>query len=166
LNRVEGVGCSSGRATNNVGVAGVGVHSFLAYPSFKSLASLAIIFDNSAVFDSCIIIVLISIHLLSTMYSNNVDWGHTLVQYAPVAIPVLTILYVASLYLYRLYLHPLAGYPGPKLAAISNWYEFYYDVIQHGKFTAHIQELHEEYGMYHFILSAFFPINVCNCVSW
>ena len=37
-------------------------------------------------------------------------------------------------------------YPGPKLAAVSNSYEFYYDVIQEGRFTFHIQELHEKYG--------------------
>ena len=54
--------------------------------------------------------------------------------------------YVVLLYLYRLTLHPLAKFPGPKLAAISNWYEFYYDVMLHGKFTEHIQKLHKQYG--------------------
>jgi hypothetical protein len=55
-------------------------------------------------------------------------------------------LYVTSLYLYRLFFHPLARYPGPKLAAATNWYEFYYDVIQEGGFTHQIQELHKQYG--------------------
>lgn len=58
----------------------------------------------------------------------------------------LLFLYVASLYLYRLVLHPLAKYPGPKLAAATNWYEFYYDVIKQGGFTHHIQDLHKQYG--------------------
>ena len=35
---------------------------------------------------------------------------------------------------------------GPTLAALSNWYEFYYDVTLQGKFTFHIQELHKKYG--------------------
>jgi len=60
---------------------------------------------------------------------------------------VLFVLYVISLYLYRLLLHPLRKYPGPKLAAVSNWYEFYYDVIQEGAFTFHIQDLHKQYGL-------------------
>ena len=55
--------------------------------------------------------------------------------------------YIIGLYLYRLLFHPLAKFPGPKLAAISNWYEFYWDVLQHGKFTEHIQDLHKQYGM-------------------
>lgn len=56
-------------------------------------------------------------------------------------------LYLAFLVTQRLLLSPLAKFPGPRLAALTNWYEFYYDVIQQGKFTAHIQELHRIYGM-------------------
>ncbi|KAE8444925.1 hypothetical protein EG329_014052 [Mollisiaceae sp. DMI_Dod_QoI] len=47
---------------------------------------------------------------------------------------------------YRLYFHPLAGFPGSKLAAASLWYEFYYDVILRGKFMWKVQEMHKEYG--------------------
>ena len=46
----------------------------------------------------------------------------------------------------RLILSPLAGIPGPKLAALTSWYEFYYDVIKPGKFVWKIKDLHEEYG--------------------
>ncbi|MCJ1479035.1 hypothetical protein MMC13_007719 [Lambiella insularis] len=46
----------------------------------------------------------------------------------------------------RLFLTPLALIPGPKLAALTSWYEFYYDVIRPGKFVWKIQELHKEYG--------------------
>jgi hypothetical protein len=60
---------------------------------------------------------------------------------------LLLLVYLVGLGAYRLYLSPLARYPGPKLAALSNWYEFYYDVILQGNFTFHIQELHKQYGM-------------------
>ncbi|QDS72870.1 hypothetical protein FKW77_007434 [Venturia effusa] len=60
-------------------------------------------------------------------------------------IVALSSLYVVSLYLYRLIFHPLAKFPGPTLAAATNWYEFYYDVIQQGAFTGHIKDLHDQY---------------------
>lgn len=59
-----------------------------------------------------------------------------------------SIIYAAAVTFDRLVLSPLAAFPGPKLAALTNWYEFYYDVIQQGQFTFKIQELHKKYGMY------------------
>lgn len=54
--------------------------------------------------------------------------------------------YLVSLALYRLYFSPLAKFPGPRLAALTNWYEFYYDVVREGEFTWQIQKLHRVYG--------------------
>jgi hypothetical protein len=59
-----------------------------------------------------------------------------------------TLTYYATLVFYRLFLHPLARYPGPKLAAISRWYEAYYDVVLNGKYTKKIAELHKIYGLF------------------
>ena len=47
---------------------------------------------------------------------------------------------------YRLYFHPLAKFPGPKLAALTGWYEFYHDIIHRGCFIWKLQELHDRYG--------------------
>lgn len=55
--------------------------------------------------------------------------------------------YLLALAFHRLYLDPLAKFPGPKLAALSRWYEFYYDVVLRGQFTFHVKELHQRYGM-------------------
>lgn len=46
------------------------------------------------------------------------------------------------------FIHPLSGFPGPKLAAVSRWYEAYYDVVQNGQYTFKILKLHKEYGRY------------------
>jgi len=54
--------------------------------------------------------------------------------------------YLVGLALYRLYFSPLARFPGPKLAALTLWYEFYYDVIKRGRYTWKIAELHKQYG--------------------
>ncbi|KUI67265.1 Trichodiene oxygenase [Cytospora mali] len=55
--------------------------------------------------------------------------------------------YYGTLVFYRLFLHPLARFPGPKLAAISRWYEAYYDLIQGGQYTPKIVELHKQYDL-------------------
>lgn len=55
-------------------------------------------------------------------------------------------LYYLTLAVYRLYLHPLARFPGPKLAALTRWYEGYYDLYQSGQYTFKIAELHKQYG--------------------
>ncbi|KAH8896133.1 putative cytochrome P450 [Thozetella sp. PMI_491] len=56
------------------------------------------------------------------------------------------LLYVAFLVIYRFALSPIAGFPGPKIAAATAWYEFYYDVIKPGQYYRKINELHDRYG--------------------
>ena len=56
--------------------------------------------------------------------------------------------YCTGVVIYRLYLHPLANFPGPKLAAATLWYEFYYDVNKKGSYIWKVKELHEQYGIH------------------
>ncbi|KAK2756502.1 hypothetical protein FQN54_005395 [Arachnomyces sp. PD_36] len=54
--------------------------------------------------------------------------------------------YIVFLYIYRLYFSPLARFPGPKLAAISAWYEAYYEIVLQGRYSFKIAKLHDVYG--------------------
>jgi hypothetical protein len=70
--------------------------------------------------------------------------------FTPTAVAACTVLafalYYAGLVIYRLYFHPLAKFPGSKIAATSLWYEFYYNVVLRGKFMWKLQEMHAKYG--------------------
>lgn len=56
-------------------------------------------------------------------------------------------LYFSSLAVYRLYLSPLAKFPGPKLAALTSWVEIYYEISgEGGKFCFEYAKWHEQYG--------------------
>ncbi|RAO64210.1 uncharacterized protein BHQ10_000222 [Talaromyces amestolkiae] len=54
----------------------------------------------------------------------------------------------AALAIYRLCFSPLAlaRVPGPKIAAITAWYEFYWDCVQQGRYLFKIEQMHQKYG--------------------
>lgn len=54
--------------------------------------------------------------------------------------------YFLITWIHRLYFSPIAKFPGPKLAALTFWYEGYWDIIRQGRYTWKIQELHRQYG--------------------
>ncbi|CAI7605546.1 unnamed protein product [Penicillium pancosmium] len=54
--------------------------------------------------------------------------------------------YLAVQTVYRLYFHPLRKFPGPKLAAATSAYEFYFNALKGGKFIWEIERLHQIYG--------------------
>jgi hypothetical protein len=54
--------------------------------------------------------------------------------------------YLSILIYYRLFLSPLAKFPGPRLAAATGLYEAYFQFIKGGKFTWEIERLHRKYG--------------------
>ncbi|KAF1735461.1 Trichodiene oxygenase [Beauveria bassiana] len=56
------------------------------------------------------------------------------------------LVYAVCLGVYRLWYSPIAHLPGPKLAALTQYYEFFYDIVLGGQYTFRIVEMHEEYG--------------------
>lgn len=61
---------------------------------------------------------------------------------------VLGCLWLGATVAYRLFFSPIAGVPGPRLAALTGWYETYYDCVKQGRFWREIEKMHEEYGTY------------------
>ncbi|KAH8665831.1 cytochrome P450 [Tricladium varicosporioides] len=57
-----------------------------------------------------------------------------------------SVLVLLSQAVWRLVFSPIAGFPGPKLAALTYWYEFYYDIVLGGQYLFKMIELHKQYG--------------------
>ena len=53
---------------------------------------------------------------------------------------------LTSTAVYRRYFHPLAGVPGPLLAAVTRLYALYFNVVKDGSFYLEIERLHSIYG--------------------
>jgi len=53
---------------------------------------------------------------------------------------------VAGGAIYRLLFHPLARFPGPKLAAVTTLYEGFYDIVYQGKYIWQIEKMHKKHG--------------------
>ncbi|KAK7627825.1 hypothetical protein BKA81DRAFT_406074 [Phyllosticta paracitricarpa] len=60
--------------------------------------------------------------------------------------PALVLLWLAAVALYRMTLHPLAGIPGPKLAAISGLHEAWWSAVKRGRYLLKYDQMHEDYG--------------------
>ncbi|KIK58196.1 hypothetical protein GYMLUDRAFT_171188 [Collybiopsis luxurians FD-317 M1] len=55
--------------------------------------------------------------------------------------------YIGGSTFYRLFLHPLSEFPGPTLAALSEGYAAYFNLIKGGRWIAELDRLHKIYGI-------------------
>ncbi|KAK6432626.1 hypothetical protein LTR95_011207 [Oleoguttula sp. CCFEE 5521] len=80
------------------------------------------------------------------MHEYSGDRSVSPTSLALLLLPVASVAALIYTAVYRLYLSPLAKFPGPRLAALSSAYTFYYDVVKRGKLPFELKRLHEEYG--------------------
>ena len=53
-----------------------------------------------------------------------------------------------GLVVYRLQFYPLAYIPGPKIAAATRWFKFYYDILKYPfrQYMYKVNRMHQQYG--------------------
>jgi hypothetical protein len=76
-------------------------------------------------------------------YLSFVSYGQACLGFG-----IVWFLYVLYVSICRLFFHPLRYVPGPKLAALTQWVETYYECFKSpgGQFMWEYQKWHEKYG--------------------
>lgn len=86
----------------------------------------------------------------SPLMDDGTNWTYQLLSHWPNILHGLLVVGVISQLwkaFYRLYLHPLAHIPGPRLASVSSLYGFYYNYIHDGTYSKIFPGLHKKYGI-------------------
>lgn len=85
-------------------------------------------------------------------FSSLLHTSNFKIQLVTAVIAVVLIARCLWLVVSRLYFSPLSKFPGPKLAALTTWYEAWYDLFSKkhggrgGQFAFRIKWMHEQYG--------------------
>ena len=76
-------------------------------------------------------------------YSANMD--HSLLLSPAKLLLVISgvsLIYLLSIFTHRLYFHRLSKFSGPWYAALTHWYQFYFDVVKRGRFPWELERMH------------------------
>lgn len=85
-------------------------------------------------------VLLTSIDNMASEHSDSVSLGTV------ISLALLVCTWPIVLVVYRLYFSPIAGFPGPRIAAATGWYEFYYQFWLNGQYIFEIEKMHQKYG--------------------
>ncbi|PGH29639.1 hypothetical protein GX50_07597 [[Emmonsia] crescens] len=85
--------------------------------------------------------IILSEFTLPHLYAFPTTW-----LLAITLISATTVSYMVAVAICRIYFHPLAHIPGPRLAAATHLYVFYHNGIRGGKLHLQTEKLHRRYG--------------------
>lgn len=83
-------------------------------------------------------------HGIRELYIGGIHIQYSHSEVIAVASAVLFVVYSLRA-IYRLYFHPLAKIPGPRIAALTTWYRFYREIK--GEFPWKIREFQKKYDL-------------------
>ncbi|KAF7196463.1 Cytochrome P450 monooxygenase [Pseudocercospora fuligena] len=83
---------------------------------------------------------------MNLLAADSMTHFHVSPSSALLAVLTASLTFLAVAVVYRLLCHPLAKFPGPKLAAATQLYEFYYHAIKGGRYQWVIEAMHRQYG--------------------
>ncbi|PVH92548.1 putative benzoate 4-monooxygenase cytochrome P450 [Periconia macrospinosa] len=83
--------------------------------------------------------------ILSKLQSLDSDSHGLHYSYLALGASLIFTLYSLRLVVFRLYFHPLARFPGPKILAATTWFETYVDLFHHD-FPQRLSKIHDKYG--------------------
>ena len=94
-------------------------------------------------------LILASKPWLRLSYINAMVWSDSshFQYYLWIGIGIPLLLAAFSKYIYRLTFHPLARFPGPKLAAATSLYGAFYDLRPTTSYVKEFSRLHDRYGI-------------------
>jgi hypothetical protein len=70
---------------------------------------------------------------------------------------VVVLLWLGATVAYRLFLSPTGGFPGPRLTALTAWYEMYCDCFKQDTFWVEAEKMHKQYGALSFLSLIMLP---------
>jgi hypothetical protein len=108
---------------------------------------LNIIEETPAIFD-CLSVSSLTSSDVPPLLRNELKMAFLSPSYLFIGAVFAILLCRVLLVVYRLTFHPLARFPGPKVAAASSLYEAYYDVVKGGVWIFEIERLHKIYGIH------------------
>lgn len=80
----------------------------------------------------------------SNIYQNLA--GRFTQEQSAIIAGTLVIAAVVGLSVWRLCFHQLARFPGPRIAALTDYYATYYDLVKNGAIVQQLEVLHQRYG--------------------